>query len=65
MTFFPKTLEVILGKMEENRKATTAQAIRGNAYLIAGLIRALGIGALKETELLRSLETGVGEKKES
>lgn len=56
---------MIIDLLKKNKTEKDKLVQSGNAYLIAGLLRGLGIETIESMKLLDQLEEGVGAKKET
>ncbi|CAD8203588.1 unnamed protein product [Paramecium pentaurelia] len=63
LSFFPDTENLVIELLKSNKQEKDEKVKRGNAYMIAGLIKGLGVEKMESFKIFENLE--VKEKKES
>lgn len=63
MSFFPDTENLVIELLKSNKSEKDERIRMGNSYMIAGLIKGLGVEVMEKLKILELLKTK--EKKES
>lgn len=65
MSFFPDAENLIKESILQSKTETNLEVKRGQAFLVAGLLRGMGVSKLEELRILQTIDETSGHKKET
>jgi hypothetical protein len=65
LAFFPDAVLMIKETLQRNKQETNIDTKRGNAFLVAGLLRGMGVQILEELRIIETIDEQSGGKKEA